>query len=120
MRGCLSILLTRSILSTKGGVAILIMQVTQGFAMQLMIGERSFGCIKIADSQLVTPEIMQNFGSGVVFIFYKFLKRSLSMPLPSYLAHKLGNVANQELHELENNISNNDGYFRNLKLPNSI
>lgn len=108
------------ILFTKGSVVILIMQVAQGFAMQLMIGERSFGCIKIADSQLVTPEIMQNFGNGVVFIFYKFLKRSLSMPLPSYLAHKLGNVANQELHELENNISNNDGYFRNLKLSNSI
>lgn len=107
------------ILSTKGGTVILIMQVAQEFAMQLMIGERSFGCIKIADSQLATPEIMQNFGNGIVFIFYKFLKKSISIPLPNYVAHKLGNHLNQELSELENNILNNDGYFRNLKLSSS-
>lgn len=103
------------ILSTKGAVVILIMQIAEEFSMQLIIGEKDFGCIKIADSKIATAELIQNFGSGVVFVFYKFLKCYIRMPILDYLAHKLGNTVNQELYDLENSIQNNDGYFRNLK-----
>ena len=103
------------ILGTEGAVVIVLMQIPDGLAMQLIIGNKHFGCIKIADVQNIDPKLI-NIRGGYVLLLFKFLRLSLSMPIADYLSHKLGNTRHQELYDIENNIAKNAGFFKKLSI----
>jgi hypothetical protein len=105
----------KKLLGMKGAVVIVLTPFPEGIAMLLMIGDQHFGSIKIADVQEVDQEKIQGIGAGKVFLIFRFLKNFLELPLPNYIAHKLGNYKSLDLAEIEEKISRNEGYFQNLK-----
>ena len=99
-------------LSFEGATVILIMEIPQGVIMNLTIGTKQFGSIKIASSdQKIPSEFQHTLGTGIVFILFKSLQKCITMPYLSFIAYKCNNLQHPELDEVSKLVRNNIQYF---------
>ena len=57
---------------------------------------------------------LENLRDGKVLLIYKNLQTSVSLSLPEYVAYKIGNLHIPRLAEINDRISKNKNYFKNL------
>ena len=100
-----------NITGEEHAVSLIILPVGDGVAVVLSVGKKTSGAVMCASLENLTDADLVGIREGKVILLYKHLQESVSLSLPAYLAHKLGNSKHPHLTQIEDRIRRNDGYF---------
>jgi hypothetical protein len=84
----------------ENAVTITITPQSGGIALNLNLGGTLNWIIKCASHENIDADVLTSLGHGKVIVLYKYLQRSVELPLLDYMAHKRGNMPNASLTEI--------------------
>ena len=102
------------IIGDEHAVSLIILPIKEGVGMTLSVGKKTSGTIMCASLENLTEGDLKGLRKGKVILLYKYLQESVSLSLPDYLAHKIGNFQHPRLKQIEDRIRRNKDYFKNL------
>jgi hypothetical protein len=106
--------LLEKILSLEGAVIIFVIGTNEGVMMNLTIGTKQFGSIKIAEPTQQLPNSFKHpLGDGIVFLLFKSLQKFITVPYIDFVAYKCNSISHPELDEISELVRNNTEYFQN-------
>lgn len=86
----------------------------KGIAVKLNIGKESSWTVMCASYEGLEKSDLDYLGSGKALLLYKHLKKGFCLDLPDFLAYKLGHLHHAELSAINEQMTKQEGYFRNL------
>lgn len=105
----------KELLGIKYAVTISIMRIDEKIVINLNINQQLNWIVQCADAREIPGEPLATLGEkGICVILFKTIGKCIELPFVDFLAHKTGDIVNEELSTIEARIRDNIGYFSNL------
>jgi hypothetical protein len=104
----------KNIVGEEHAVCLIILPTGDGVVVNINIGKTVSCTVMCASSEGLNSEELDYISGGKVILLYKHLKTSVTLSLLEYVAYKVGNFHPPRLAEINDRISKNKGYFKNL------
>lgn len=96
-------------------VTISVLQIDQKVLINLNINQQLNWLVQCADVAEIPEQKMRVLGeNGLCIILFKAIGKCIELPFVDFVAHKTGDIPNDELSAVEARIRDNSGYFVNL------
>lgn len=106
--------LFNDLVGEEHAVSLIILPTGDGVAVNINIGKAMSSTVMCAECKDLNSAELDYIRDGKVMLIYKHLQTSVSLSLPEYMAYKIGNLHIPRLAEINDRISKNKDYFKNL------
>lgn len=104
----------RQLVGFKNGVTITLMPMPEGVVLNLNIRQQMHWVVVCAQLSELSSEQLDALGDGLCFVLFRPLKKVIELSLPELVAHNSGNIAHNELAQVESLAGKQNDYFATL------
>ena len=105
----------KEICGIKHAATISVLRSSEKIVINLNINQQLNWVVQCADSREIPEEELQFLGDeGWCIVLFKPVGKCIELSFAEFLAHKTGDIVNEELSTVEAKLRDNSGYFANL------